>query len=354
MPPRSRSTSSSRSRAARAKAGRSWREAKPAPVVTVSGPESLLADRAVARITAALRGAHPDLSVTAVDASTYEAGTLGVLASPSLFGEERLVVMENLAEATDAAQRDLLDYVETPDDTVTLVVIHNGAAKARNTLEKVASAAGTVSIDVPAMKRDDERLAFVAGEFDDAKRRISSGAAQALVDAFGSDLRELASSCSQLLADVEGDVDEDAVRRYYGGRAEATGFEVADAIASRDQEESLLALRRALSSGVDPIPLVAAIAARLRTMAKVSAVQGSGGQVASELGMAPWMVDKARRELRRWTPGQLGEALVTLADVDVALKGGVVVKGLPRGGSHDNLFTLERAVMTMTAPGDDD
>lgn len=321
-------------------------------MVTITGPESLLADRAVQRVATALRSRHPDLSVHTLEADTYEAGSLGVIASPSLFGEERLVVLTRLAEAVDAAQRDVLAYLEAPDDTVTLVLVHSGGVKAKKVLEKAAAVAGAVAVDVPAMKRDDERLAFIAAEFEEASRRITTGAAQALVDAFGSDLRELASSAQQLLGDVEGDVDEDAVRRYYGGRAEATGFEVADAIASRDQHASLLAMRRALSSGVDPIPLVAAIASRLRTMAKVSAVQGSGGQVASELGMAPWMVDKARRELRRWTPEQLGTAIVALAEVDLALKGGLVVKGIPRGGSHDHTFTLERAVIAMTGgPG---
>ena len=50
----------------------------------------------------------------------------------------------------------------------------------------------------------------------------------AIIDAVGSDLRELAAVCSQLVADTDGAVDATAVRRYYSGRAEVKGFDIAD------------------------------------------------------------------------------------------------------------------------------
>ena len=44
---------------------------RPAPVVLVTGAESVLADRAVAALVAAARAGDPDLTVTQVDAAAY-------------------------------------------------------------------------------------------------------------------------------------------------------------------------------------------------------------------------------------------------------------------------------------------
>lgn len=282
-----------------------------------------------------------------MDAREYTPGTLAVRVSPSLFEEHRVVVLRNLHEGTDEAIADAMDYLPAPVDDVVLVLQHAGGVKGRKLLDAAKSAAGVV-VDCPAVKTDGERLTFVGAEFAAAGRRVVNRAAQALVDAFGSDLRELASACAQLISDTTGDVDEAQVGRYYGGRAEATGFEVADAVVARRPEEALLQLRRALDSGVDPIPVVAVIAMKLRAMAKVATARGRGAEVAKELGMAPWLVDKARRDLRAWSPRDLSDAIVGLAEADCALKGGVVRGGVAIGRSEDDVFTIERLVLRMT------
>ena len=54
----------------------------------------LLAERAVATVVAAVREREPDAEVTRLEGAAYTGGTLGVVASPSLFGEARVVVVE--------------------------------------------------------------------------------------------------------------------------------------------------------------------------------------------------------------------------------------------------------------------
>lgn len=323
-----------------------WRHARPASVVVVTGPERLLADRAVSRVVAAVR-AEGEVEVSDLDAGSYEPGALAVLASPSLFEERRLVVLRGVADATEAAVDDVLAYLAEPQHDVVLVVQHAGGPRAKKVVDAAKAVPGAVWVECPAVKNDTDRLAFVAAEFTDARRRISSKAAQDLVDAVGSDLAELAAVCGALLEDVDGDVGVQHVRTATGGRAEATGFEVADAVAARDTGLSLLLLRRALDTGVDPIPLVAAIAMKLRAMAKVAAA-GRGPGVAKELGMAQWMVDRARRDLAAWRALDLADAITAIAEVDVALKGGVDVGRINRGRSNDHVYTLERLVLRLT------
>jgi DNA polymerase-3 subunit delta len=164
---------------------------------------------------------------------------------------------------------------------------------------------------------------------------------RALVSAFSDDLDELASACQQLVSDVTGDITEATVAKYYGGRVETTAFTVADAAIAGRHGEALLGLRHALASGADPVPIVAAFASKLRTMAKVAGSREGSGQIASRLGLAPWQVDRARRDLAGWTGDGLGTAILTVAEADANVK----------GATRDPVFALERMVSVISARG---
>src|SRR5690606_40860594 len=103
-------------------------------------------------------------------------------------------------------------------------------------------------------KKDSDKAAFVTAEFRRARRRIDASGVRALVEAVGTDLRELAAACSQLVTDTDGTVSEAVVDRYYGGRVEATGFRVADAAVAGHAGDAVALLRHKLSSGAEPEP----------------------------------------------------------------------------------------------------
>jgi DNA polymerase-3 subunit delta len=98
-------------------------------------------------------------------------------------------------------------------------------------------------------------------------------------------------------------------------------------------------LRHALATGGDPVPLVAAIAAKLRVLAKVAATRGRGAAAVRELGLAPWQVDRARKDLARWTPEGLAAAITAVAQADAEVK----------GAGRDPVFAVERAVLRIAS-----
>ncbi|MEJ5915305.1 DNA polymerase III subunit delta [Pseudokineococcus sp. 1T1Z-3] len=320
-------------------AGLPWTEAVPGPVVLVTGTERLLGERAVARVTALAREQHADLEVTTLDAAAHSPGALDAVASPSLFGEERLAVVTGVEAPGEGFEAEVLRYLAAPADDVVLVLRHAGGQRGKKVLDAARAVPGAVVVDCPPVKRDDEKIAFVGAEVGAARRRISAPAARALVDAVGSDLRELAASCAQLVADTSGTVEVEDVQRYYGGRVEATGFRVADAVVAGHRGEALALVRQAVSTGLDPVPIVAVLALRLRQMALVAGTQGREEDVARALGMQPWMVGRTRRELRGWSPAALGAGVVVLAEADEAVK----------GGGRDPVYALERAVLALCA-----
>src|SRR5207253_3821311 len=100
--------------------------------------------------------------------------------------------------------------------------------------------------------------------------RCPEAAAEALLAAVGNDLRELAAAGAQLMADTGGRVTAETVSRYYRGRAEVSGFTVADAAMVGDVPAAPEALRWALQVGVDPVPIADALADGVRTVARRS------------------------------------------------------------------------------------
>ncbi|TNB72003.1 DNA polymerase III subunit delta [Arthrobacter sp. BB-1] len=314
----------------------SWRDVAPAAVVLVSGPEEYLGIRAMDHVRAQVRASAPDVEVSRINAAAYEPGTLLMQVSPSLFGESKLIEVESVEAMNDAFLADCLAYLDHPEADVVLVLRHGGGVRGKKLLDAVKKGGWPV-VDCQPLKKDSDKTAFVAAEFKAGGRRIEQDAVQALVNAVGANLSELAAACSQLIADAGTTVTAEIVDRYYGGRIEATAFKVADAAMAGNAPLALSTLRHALATGADPVPLVAALAAKLRTVARVAGASGSSAQIAAELGMQPWLVEQAQRDVRRWTPDGLVRSIQATAEADAQ------VKGL----SRDPVYAVEHAVTVI-------
>ncbi|GAB2820290.1 DNA polymerase III subunit delta [Alpinimonas psychrophila] len=322
----------------------SWSAAKPAPLVLVSGGEGFLADRAISMIREQLRAADPSLEVSDVDASSYSPGQLLTLASPSLFGEPRLIRVSNVEKCNDDFLVDALDYVASPDSETTVILRHDGGVRGKKLLDSLrAGNGGGIEIICAELKSDSDKFDFATGEFRQAGRKISAGALRSLVSAFAGSGAELASACQQLISDAVGEISDRTVDDYYGGRIEATAFKVVDSAVAGRLGDALLTLRHALSSGADPVPVVAAFAAKLRLMAKISGDRRSAGELAGAVGAAPWQIDRARKDLQGWNEPGLARAIEAIADADANVK----------GGGRDPVYAVERMVMIVASYGRD-
>jgi DNA polymerase-3 subunit delta len=312
-----------------------WHSARPAPVVLVYGPEDVLGERAIGLIAHAMDQAGSAPTVTRLDAAAYHAGDLLAATSPSLFAEPGLVVVEGAEAMTDAFLADALAYVAAPDPEVVVVVRHRGGVRGKRLLDALRGSA--VEYTCPAVTKDADLVSFVTSEFSRAGRRISASAVRALVDSVGADIAELAAASAQLMSDVDGAIDDDVVAKYYGTRVNATGYAVADAAVAGDSVRAVSLARHAIETGTDPVPLIAALASKLRTLVKVGAARGRGGLDPRELGLAPWQVDRARKELVKWDANRLALAIEAVAQADADVK----------GASRAPAFALERVVRTV-------
>ncbi len=319
------------------------RNSSDGPVILIVGEEELLVERAVTAVLQGMPdasgGAESGTGVHDVQAADLAAGELGMLTAPSLFGTDCVVIVRGAQDATAAVATELGQLAAAMPGGVTLVVTHAGGAKGKSLLTALMKA-GASRTDCPSIRRFGERLDFLRAELARSGRKADDSGLRALIDAVGTDLRDLASACDQLSSDTTGVINAQVVARYWRGRAEATGFSVADRALEGNLADALAQLRWALEIGTAPVLITSALARGIRTLGQVGTARGQGSDaLAAELGMPAWKVDKVRQQLRGWSASSLARAHSAVAQADAEVKG----EGASAG------YALERAVRVIVA-----
>ncbi|GAA0531845.1 hypothetical protein GCM10011581_16240 [Saccharopolyspora subtropica] len=313
----------------------------PDPLQLVLGDEELLVERAVRAAVGAARAADPNAELRRVRVSELTPPELAELLSPSLFAEARVIVVEAAQDAGKEIAEALLSHARQPAEGVTLVVVHSGGGRAKHAKELPGALRklGARVTECNKITKPAEREAFVRDEIRRAGGKADPSGVAALIETVGSDLRELSSAATQLVADTGGKIDETAVRRYHRGRAEVTGFAVAEKAVTGDRAGALEALRWAVQLGVPHVLIADALADSVRTIGRVASAGGRNDpfRLAGELGMPAWKVKKALAQARGWNATSLAEALQAVAEVNAGVK----------GMAADANYALERTVLRL-------
>ena len=316
-------------------------------VLLATGPEGLLAERAAEDVIAAARAEDAQVQVTRVDAAEMDAGTLAEITGSSLFAERSVAVITDVG-ALDAGLHDrLAALVADPPAEVCLVLLHAGGNKGKGLITKVKKAK-PVTVDCAALKPRDLPQ-FVNGEARRHRVRIDAEATAELIDSVGHDARALAGAVAQLANDRldadaggrgYGTIDTELVRRYFAGRAEVTGFAIADAAIAGKTTEAMEQLRWALATGVAPVLLTSALAGGLRQLGKLIDDRSgmSDRDLASAIGVPPWKMRTLRQQARGWTPDGVMRAILAVSRCDAEVK----------GAADEPEFPLERCVLAIT------
>jgi DNA polymerase-3 subunit delta len=297
------------------------------------GSEAALADRALKKLLAKMHRENSE--VITLFSGDVVVGDITDALAPSLFSEQRILVLRDLQDLPIDVNDEVVRYLDDVDPTMSMIFIHKGGVKGKALLDRIKKAKPEI-IACDVLKKESQKQEFVRDLFLDLGRKATPAAVASLVAAAGGDLAELNGACIQIASDTRGLIDEVMIDKYYQGRIETSGFDVADATLDGNVLKALMALRNAIASGTDPVMVTSAIALALRALAKVSGTNrgAKSFELAGTLGMAPWQIDKARRQLSGWTPRALSNAVVAIAKADAAVKGAAV----------DPVYALERAI----------
>ena len=310
-------------------------------VSLISGPEEFLGERTIAVLKDVVRGVDPEAEFSDTVGSSVTAAALDELSAPSLFSTTRCVVVRLLEDLPEEAVPGVVDYAASPAEDVALILMHTGGQKGSGILTRLRKLP-TVTESKSAAIKAHELPGFVTAEVRRHGGRIEAPAAEALVQAVGTDLRALAGAADQLASDfADRSISSDLVALYFGGRAETKGFAVADAAVLGRAAAALEELRWALDTGTAPVLVTSALAGSLRAIGRLQGVRRGARDtdIAKEIGVPPWKVRQISSQARAWDAPGIATALRAVARADAEIK----------GAAHDPAYALERMLLDVTA-----
>ena len=267
--------------------------------------------------------------------------TLGELAAPSLFSSTRCVVVRGAGGPARGVGRGPARLRRGPGRGRRA----GAGARRRPEGQRACSPSCASSARSPSRSRascgPSEYPGFVAAEVRRHGSSIDQEAAGFLVQAVGQDLRSLAAAAHQLTNDFPGEpLTAEKVKQYFGGRAEAKSFAVADAAFSGRREAALEELRWALDAGTPPVLVTSAFAGGARGLARYKGAPRAmrEADLAREVGVPPWKLRTIRDQSRGWSDAGIARAIRAIAQADADIK----------GAASDASYTLERLVLTVT------
>jgi DNA polymerase-3 subunit delta len=155
--------------------------------------------------------------------------------------------------------------------------------------------------------------------------KITPEAVTMLADFIGNQLRLLANEIDKLATYVGRDntIEAQHVRLLSAQVQEARIFDLTDALAQRNRTQALNLLHELLADGMHPLAMLPTITSQVRNLLLVKELAASGlraPQIASALGSPPFLVEKALRNVGKFSTAQLEHTYHQLLDTDAALK----------------------------------
>ncbi len=260
-------------------------------------------------------------------------------------GGERLVLVEGIERWKKADAEAVVAYLATPAPGAVLAL--GGDASKHSALAEACARAGDVlRYDIPVRRTRNretpDHVAWVRTQLERAGVRADQDAIARLVELVGPDTFALETEVDKLATWSDGDpVAVRDVEALTAPTAETSDYAVADAWGSRAPAELLGACEAALGRGSEPTRIIARLASHVARVRAVQRLRDEGVPVGEMAGRLGWRFPP-RRELGQagnYAREELDAAVVRLAALDVALKG---------GSRLDPELELERALVELT------
>src|SRR6266581_2124424 len=202
-------------------------------------------------------------------------------------------------------EKGLANYILSMPDSTVLIVLVDEILEASNPLLKAAEQHGKVLQST--LPKGGALESWITKRAKSIGVSITSEAAALLANFIGNQLRLLANDLHKLSAHVQ----------------EARIFDLTDALAQRNRKQALDILHDLLTDGEPPLKLLSTITTQVRSLLLVKELAQKGmrpPQIATTLGIAPFLATKAAQQVSKFTPAQLEGAYRQLLATDAALK----------------------------------
>ena len=311
------------------------------------------------KVTRALRRLRDRVGEDATEhMSAQEASGEDVAAACNALGlftvESRLVVVEQVDKWKAADVKAVVEYLKRPAPTTVLALLGHEVKRDSPLAKAVVKAGEVLAYDVPTKGRGSKAdlPKWVELQFKERGIQIDHDAARALVELVGDNADELATEVDKLTTWAAGErIGEREVAELVPARAEAPPFDLTDSWGHKDVAGALAAGERIVErSGDAPRDVLLRTAGllvnhvgRVRECQALDAEGVPPGAAAERLKRNRFYVQKLYEQARNFSPEELGNAIVRLAELDHALKGG---SKLP------SELEFSRALIDITRPAE--
>lgn len=279
--------------------------------------------RAMAEAESGVQG----VEVLEGDAATPEA-VAGALAAMTFAFGRRFIVVDGVERWKEADAKLVAPALESADEETTVAFFAREEGRTKvpaGLVEAVKAAGGHVSAELKVKPWDLPK--WVDGQARELRMELRPGAAKALVRIVGERQQRLVRELEKLALSLpEGAaIEVEDVEEMAAGSAERKVWGLGDALVGRDLTAATRLYLELRAQGEQFGGLQYTIARRVRQARGVAVRLEAGespGEVRKELHMPPRAAERFLADIGNTDAERLGHAVITLADVELATRGG--------------------------------
>lgn len=311
------------------------------PVYLIVGEERHLADQVVSALRASVTaGGIPGLNDDTLDAPAASVeDVLSVARTMPMMASRRWVLARNIETWDQAKKGDknadakkksiapldaLVSYAEKADSSTVLVLVAGKLDKRRKLYTTAKKEGWIVSCETPSRA---ELPGWISEQADARGHKISRSVADLLAELAGPELSAVADALERVCLYVgQGNpVTEEAVSECVVRLRTASVWELVSAVGKRDAATSLKLLDDVYDPSDRGLRLIGVLGWAARQLIRFDHAVKSGmspPDAAKAAGAPPFKARELEQQVRQMPPGVLPGWLDSLADADLALKGG--------------------------------
>jgi DNA polymerase-3 subunit delta len=302
------------------------------------GDEELLMEEALGRLKEILSSeVDPDFNLEVLDAS--EVGVEQVIDSAEtlpLMSPRRLVIAREIDKISRKEQGRLVEYIESPNPATVLVLIAHfprpGDQREKGSIQKIEGtelfrkareAGDTLKFSFGHRGKQQKIETWVKDEFKKRGKKVSQEAEDMLLEKVGRELRDLEDAIERLCI-YSGDrelITGKDVEQVVISSAERGVFDFVDAVADRRRDLSLYLFNRLMRQGESPLRCFNLLLRQFRLIARVKSLAANHDyqQMASRLGVPPFLVSKCMQQAKRFSSERLRSTFMDFKQAQIEL-----------------------------------
>jgi DNA polymerase-3 subunit delta len=324
-------------------------------VCVVFGDEPFFKRLAIDEIRHSLAGDDDDFAVTVLDDRAEPRDVFDELATGSLFGNGRRMVVIDDADGFVSKHRSMLEDYAADAKSKNVLVLDLRTHASNTRLYKAVDKHG-LQVDCNAPKAAAITKWLVAWSQKKHGVKLDRAAAETLVDIIGDEVGMIDQELAKLAgaAGKDGEITAESVQKLVGGWRTQTAWEMLDATLEGNAASALGQLDRLLLSGEEPIALLAQIGSTLRRFAAalrlVERDEASGRKpnvrgALESAGFKAFIVGKAEAQFRQLGRQRAAKLYRWLLEADLALKG-------TSSQRHRARLVLEQLIARLSSAAD--